>query len=337
MVILVTGGLGYIGSHTCVELLNEGNKVVIVDNLSNSKLSVLNRIESITGIRPVFYQLDLLDKGGLNQVFELETIDAVIHFAALKAVGESVALPLKYYKNNLVGAINLLEVMEEKQVQALIFSSSATVYGMSDQVPYTEDTVMDATNPYGYTKIMIEQFLKDLSITSPKWKITALRYFNPVGAHKSGLIGEDPCGIPNNLMPMIAKVATKELEQVKVFGTDYSTPDGTGVRDYIHVVDLAKGHIKALNHLEKQESMEVINLGTGNGFSVLEMIETFKSVNQVDVPYVLTKRRPGDIAASYASTLKAERVLGWQAKLGLEAMCQDVWRWQQLNPRGYED
>ena len=336
MRILVTGGAGYIGSHTCVELLNRGHEVVVVDNLCNSSEESLNRVEKITGKRPVFYQVDLLDRDALEEVFAKETVDAAIHFAGLKAVGESVAKPLEYYHNNITGTLILCDVMRNHGVKKIIFSSSATVYGDPAFVPITEDCPQGAiTNPYGQTKSMLEQILTDLHTADPEWSVILLRYFNPVGAHKSGLIGEDPAGIPNNLTPYITQVAVGKLKEVGVFGDDYDTPDGTGVRDYIHVVDLAVGHVKALDKLMEDQEVHVYNLGTGHGYSVLDMIKAFSKACGKEIPYVIKPRRPGDIATCYADPALAKKELGWEAERGLEEMCEDGWRWQSNNPNGY--
>ncbi len=336
MRILVTGGAGYIGSHTCVELLNRGHEVVVVDNLCNSSEESLNRVEKITGKRPVFYQVDLLDRDALEEVFAKETVDAAIHFAGLKAVGESVAKPLEYYHNNITGTLILCDVMRNHGVKKIIFSSSATVYGDPAFVPITEDCPKGAiTNPYGQTKSMLEQILTDLHTADPEWSVILLRYFNPVGAHKSGLIGEDPAGIPNNLTPYITQVAVGKLKEVGVFGDDYDTPDGTGVRDYIHVVDLAVGHVKALDKLMEDQEVHVYNLGTGHGYSVLDMIKAFSKACGKEIPYVIKPRRPGDIATCYADPALAKKELGWEAERGLEEMCEDGWRWQSNNPNGY--
>ena len=336
MAILVTGGAGYIGSHTCVELLDQGYEVVVVDNLANSCRESLNRVEKITGKSVTFYEMDLLDREGLQSVFRKESIDAVIHFAGLKAVGESVAKPLEYYHNNLVGTIYLLEAMREANVKQLVFSSSATVYGLPKTVPIREDFPRSATNPYGRTKLMIEDILMDLTKELPDWRIVLLRYFNPIGAHKSGLIGEDPKGIPNNLMPYITQVATGRRTELGVFGNDYDTPDGTGVRDYIHVVDLAKGHVKTLEKIRDAEGgVYIYNLGTGNGYSVLDVVKAFEKASGVTIPYVIKPRRPGDIATCYADPTKAKEELGWTAEKNLFDMCEDSWRWQKNNPNGY--
>lgn len=336
MRILVTGGAGYIGSHTCVELLNLGYEVVVVDNLCNSSEESLNRVEKITGKKPVFYKADLLDREALEDVFSKETVDAVIHFAGLKAVGESVAKPLEYYHNNITGTLVLCDVMRNYGVKNIIFSSSATVYGDPAFVPITEECPKgQITNPYGQTKGMLEQILTDLHTADPEWSVILLRYFNPVGAHKSGLIGEDPAGIPNNLTPYITQVAVGKLKEVGVFGNDYDTPDGTGVRDYIHVVDLAMGHVKALAKLQEEKKVRIYNLGTGHGYSVLQMIQAFSKACGKEIPYSIKPRRPGDIATCYADPALAKKELGWEAERGLEEMCEDGWRWQSNNPNGY--
>lgn len=336
MRILVTGGAGYIGSHTCVELLNLGYEVVVVDNLCNSSEESLNRVEKITGKKPVFYKADLLDREALEDVFSKETVDAVIHFAGLKAVGESVAKPLEYYHNNITGTLVLCDVMRNHGVKNIIFSSSATVYGDPAFVPITEECPKgQITNPYGQTKGMLEQILTDLHTADPEWSVILLRYFNPVGAHKSGLIGEDPAGIPNNLTPYITQVAVGKLKEVGVFGNDYDTPDGTGVRDYIHVVDLAMGHVKALAKLQEEKKVRIYNLGTGHGYSVLQMIQAFSKACGKEIPYSIKPRRPGDIATCYADPALAKKELGWEAERGLEEMCEDGWRWQSNNPNGY--
>ena len=327
MNILVTGGCGYIGSHTCVELLEEGYNVIVVDNLSNSKENVVDKIEKITGKKIKFYQNDLCDKESIREIFKNENIDAVIHFAGFKAVGESVKKPLMYYRNNLDSTITLLEVMSEFNCKKIVFSSSATVYGKPEKLPITEDFPLHTTNPYGTTKLMIEMILNDLYVSDNSWSIAILRYFNPIGAHKSGLIGEDPNGIPNNLMPYIVKVANKELKELSVFGDDYDTVDGTGVRDYIHVVDLAKGHIKAIEKITKDSGIDAYNLGTGKGYSVLQIINTFKKVNNVDVPYKIVERRDGDIDACYASVEKAKKILNWEAKKEIDEMCKDSYNY----------
>lgn len=336
MKILVTGGAGYIGSHTCVELLNEGYEIVIVDNFSNSKPEALDRIRTITGKEFSFFQADLLDSETINTIFKENDIDAVIHFAGLKAVGESVSKPLWYYSNNITGTIRLCEVMKAHQVKKLVFSSSATVYGVPERVPINEDFLTGATNPYGRTKQMIEEVLQDLFVSDSEWSVALLRYFNPIGAHKSGLIGEDPNGIPNNLLPYISQVAVGKLSELKVFGNDYDTSDGTGVRDYIHVVDLAKGHLRALEKIMGAKGVETYNLGTGKGFSVLEMISAFEEASGRKIPYKIVERRPGDIAVCYANAKKAEKELGWAAQRDIHEMCEDTWRWQLQNPNGYE-
>ncbi len=338
MSILVTGGTGYIGSHTTVELLKRGEEVIIVDNLYNSKLCVLDRIEKITGKRPTFVKCDLLDKEALDKVFaDHPTIESVIHFAGLKAVGESCALPIKYYHNNLTGTFNLLNCMLEHKVNRIVFSSSATVYGLPKTVPIKEDFPLSTTNPYGETKLMIERILKDSTVAYPDLSVCVLRYFNPIGAHESGLIGEDPRGIPNNLLPYIAKVAAGKLECLSVFGDDYNTPDGTGVRDYIHVVDLALAHLKAIDYTANMKGIDYINVGTGNGYSVLEMVKAFGDVWGAPVNYKIAPRRPGDIAECYADPAKAYEVLGWRAERDLKKMCEDSARWQKMNPDGYPD
>ncbi len=328
MKILVTGGAGYIGSHTCVELLNEGFEVVVIDNFSNSKSSSLDAIKKITGKDFKFYEIDYLDKDALNKVFEENKIDAVINFAGFKAVGESVQKPIEYYTNNISGALNLLDVMRKHNVKKFVFSSSATVYGNPEKIPLTEDCkIGGTTNPYGTSKLFIEQILKDIYASDNSWDIIILRYFNPVGAHESGLIGEDPKGIPNNLMPYIAKVATKELKELSVFGNDYNTPDGTGVRDYIHVVDLAKGHVLALNKLEKEgKGLFIYNLGTGTGYSVLDLVHAYEKANNVKVPYKIAPRRDGDIATCYSDPTKAKNELGFVATKTIEDMCHDLYK-----------
>lgn len=334
MKILVTGGAGYIGSHTCVELLENGYDIVVMDNFSNSKPEALQRIKEITGKDFAFYEADLLDEAALDTIFREHEIEAVVHFAGLKAVGESVAQPLRYYHNNITGTVTLLQVMEKYNVKKMVFSSSATVYGDPVSVPIREDFPLHTTNPYGSTKLMIEDILRDIYIADNEWSIALLRYFNPIGAHKSGLIGEDPQGIPNNLMPYIAQVAAGKLERLSVFGNDYNTPDGTGVRDYIHVVDLAQGHIKAVEKVLSSTGVDAYNLGTGTGYSVLDMVDAFEKVNGVKVPCVITARRPGDIATCYADPTKAKEVLGWVAKYGIEDMCRDTWNFMQKNPNG---
>ena len=332
MSILVTGGAGYIGSHTVVELLNEGENVVIVDNFVNSKPSALEAIKNITNKDFKFYELDLRDKEGLNKVFEEnKDITAVVHFAGLKAVGESVVKPIEYYDNNIYGTLVLLEVMKANNVKKIIFSSSATVYGDPKEVPIKEDFPLSSTNPYGQTKLMIEQILNDVYVSDNKWSVILLRYFNPIGAHESGLIGENPNGIPNNLMPYINQVALGKLDHLNVFGNDYPTPDGTGVRDYIHVVDLAKGHLKALERAEKMTGVEAYNLGTGKGYSVLDIVKNFEKATGQKIKYEITPRRPGDIAECYADPSKAEKYLGWKAEKDLEQMCKDAWNFTKKN------
>ncbi|MBU9670143.1 UDP-glucose 4-epimerase GalE [Burkholderia multivorans] len=333
--ILVTGGAGYIGSHTAVELLDNGYDVVIVDNLVNSKAEAVRRIERITGKQPAFHQVDVCDEAALVKVFDAHPITGTIHFAALKAVGESVAKPLEYYQNNLGGLLTVLKVMRARNVKQFVFSSSATVYGVPERSPIDESFPLSATNPYGQSKLIAEQILRDLEVSDPSWRIATLRYFNPVGAHASGLIGEDPAGIPNNLMPYVAQVAVGKLEKLRVFGSDYPTPDGTGVRDYIHVVDLAKGHIAALDALVKRDASFVVNLGTGQGYSVLEVVRAFEKASGRPVPYEIVARRPGDVAECYANPQAAADIIGWRATLGLDDMCADHWRWQEANPRGF--
>ena len=338
MKILVTGGAGYIGSHTCLELLNQGHEVVVVDNLCNSCEEALNRVKELTGKDLAFYEADILDKEALNRVFDQEKIDAVIHFAGLKAVGESVAKPLEYYHNNITGTLVLCDVMRSHGVKKIIFSSSATVYGDPAFIPITEDCPKGKiTNPYGQTKSMLEQVLTDLHVADPEWNVILLRYFNPVGAHESGRIGEDPTGIPNNLTPYITQVAVGKLKEVNVFGNDYDTPDGTGVRDYIHVMDLAIGHVKALQKFADKPDVYIYNLGTGRGYSVLEMIQAFSKAVGHDIPYVIKPRRAGDIATCYADATKAKKELGWVAERDIDDMCRDAWRWQSNNPNGYRD
>lgn len=337
MNILLTGAAGYIGSHAAVELLNTGHSIVVADDLSNSSAKALDRVREITGKDLVFYEIDVADKTALRRVFAENKIDAVMHFAGFKAVGESVEKPLMYYRNNLDTTLTLLECMEEADCRRIIFSSSATVYGDPDTLPITEDfPVGRCTNPYGQTKYMIENILRDWTVAKPENSVVLLRYFNPVGAHPSGLIGEAPNGIPNNLMPFVTQVALGKREKLSVFGNDWPTPDGSGVRDYIHVVDLAKGHVAALDYAVSHSGTEVFNLGTGNGYSVLQLVESFSRVNGVPVPYVITPRRAGDIAACYTDPSKARALLGWEAKLGLDDMCRDSWNWQQKNPNGYE-
>lgn len=336
MAILVTGGAGYIGSHTCIELLEKGYQVIVVDNLCNSSQESLRRVEQITGKSLTFHQIDLLDTEELAEVFAEADIEAVIHFAALKAVGESVEKPWLYYHNNIGGALSLFKVMMEHDVSSIVFSSSATVYGDPPSVPITEDMPLSPTSPYGYNKQMIEQIMFDIQAANPSWNVSILRYFNPVGAHPSGLIGENPRGIPNNLMPFISQVAVGILPELKVFGDDYDTPDGTGVRDYIHVVDLARGHLSALDHLNGSSGVSVHNLGTGQGYSVLQLVNAFEQASGVEIPYRIVERRPGDIAVCYADPSKAARELKWRAEKGLDEMCVDTWRWQSDNPHGFE-
>ena len=338
MAILVTGGAGYIGSHTVVELLGIGKEVVVVDNLCNSSEKSLERVKEITGKDIKFYKADILDRSALEEIFEKEDIESCIHFAGLKAVGESVAKPWEYYNNNITGTLVLLDVMKKYGCKNIIFSSSATVYGDPAFVPITEECPKGiCTNPYGWTKSMLEQILTDVQKADSEWNVVILRYFNPIGAHISGRIGENPNGIPNNLMPYITQVAVGKLEKLGVFGNDYDTHDGTGVRDYIHVVDLAKGHVKALAKLEKGSGLNIYNLGTGTGYSVLDMVKSFEEANGVPVPYAIKDRRPGDIATCYADAKKAKDELGWEAENGIVEMCRDAWRWQKSNPNGFED
>lgn len=337
MKILLTGGAGYIGSHTAIELIAKGYDVVIADNFSNSKPVVIDRIEEISGKRPDVYTLDVADKAALTKLFSEQEIDSVIHFAGFKAVGESVAKPIEYYRNNLDSTLTLLEVMREFNVKKIVFSSSATVYGVPETVPLHEGLpTKGCTNPYGWTKYMIEQILRDVNVAYPDMSCVLLRYFNPVGAHKSGKIGEDPQGIPNNLMPYISQVAVGKLQKLSVFGNDYDTHDGTGVRDYIHVVDLAKGHVCAIEYAAKHTGAEVINLGTGTGYSVLDMVNAFEKTTGKKVPYAIVDRRPGDVAECYSDPAKAKQLLGWEAQYGLEDMCADSWKWQSENPKGYD-
>lgn len=333
--LLVTGGAGYIGSHTCVELLQAGYGVVVADNLCNSRREVFGRIERIAGRAVTFHECDVRDAAALRGIFREHAIDAVLHFAGLKAVGESVDRPIEYYDNNVGGTLALCRAMAEAGVRKLVFSSSATVYGDPDAVPVREDHPLRPTNPYGHSKAMIEAILQDLFRSDPAWKIALLRYFNPVGAHESGLIGEDPGGVPNNLLPFIAQVAVGRREALNVYGNDYPTPDGTGVRDYIHVVDLARGHLAALEKLATTSEVLSVNLGTGRGYSVLEMVEAFRRASGRDIPYRIVARRPGDVAACYADPALAARLLGWRAERGLERICRDAWRWQSMNPDGY--
>lgn len=335
--VLVSGGAGFIGSHTCIELIEAGWDVAVFDNLDNSKEESLNRVETICGVRPRFYLVDMLDREGLSKVFEAERPDAVIHFAGLKAVGESVEKPWRYYHNNITGTLVLVDVMKDYNCKTIVFSSSATVYGDPAFVPITEDCPLSTpTNPYGRTKAMLEQILTDIQTADPEFNVSLLRYFNPIGAHPSGLIGEDPQGIPNNLMPYITQVASGKLQTLGVFGDDYDTPDGTGVRDYIHVVDLAKGHVACLDHVMGNPGVHIWNLGTGIGYSVLDVIKAFEAANNITVPYEIKPRRPGDVATVYASAEKAKQDLGWVAERGLEEMCRDAWNWQSKNPNGYD-
>lgn len=335
MAILVTGGAGYIGSHTCVELLNAGYDIVVVDNLSNSSAESLLRVTELTGKEFAFYPISLNNRPDMEGIFRNHKIEAVIHLAGLKAVGESVSVPLRYYHNNISGSIVLCEIMQEYGVKKIVFSSSATVYGTSEHVPITEDAPLGATNAYGRTKLMIEEIMRDLHVSDSTWSIALLRYFNPIGAHASGRLGEDPNGIPNNLMPYITQVAVGSLKELQVYGNDYATTDGTGVRDYIHVVDLAQGHLKALEKVMETTGVEAYNLGTGQGYSVLEMVQTFERVTGKRVPYKIASRRAGDIGVCYSDPTKAERELGWIAHKGIDEMCLDSWRWQTSNPRGY--
>lgn len=337
MAILVTGGAGYIGSHTCVELLNAGYEIIVVDNLINSSEKALERVQEITGKKLAFYNVDLLDKAALDNIFEKENIESVIHFAGLKAVGESVSMPLEYYYNNITGTIVLCEIMRKHGVKDMVYSSSATVYGNPVTVPIKEDFPLSVTNPYGRTKLIIENLLEDLYVSDNSWNIVMLRYFNPIGAHKSGKIGEDPKNIPNNLIPYITQVAIGKLPYLGVFGDDYETPDGTGVRDYIHVVDLAKGHLNALEKLKERLGLLIYNLGTGKGYSVLDMVKNFEKASGRPIKYKILPRRPGDIATCYADPSKAKLELGWEATRDIDEMCEDSWRWQKNNPNGYDD
>ena len=337
MSLLVTGGAGYIGSHTVVELLDAGYDVVVLDNLSNSSYKAIERVKEITGKKVRFYEADMLDAQALDMIFAEEDIEGVIHFAGLKAVGESVYEPWLYYHNNVSGTLNLTRMMAERGCKKIIFSSSATVYGDPKEIPITEECPKGfCTNPYGWTKWMIEQILTDLHTADPEWSVVLLRYFNPIGAHASGMIGEDPKGIPNNLLPYVSQVAVGRLEKLGVFGNDYPTPDGTGVRDYIHVVDLARGHVKALQKFDDKPEVSVYNLGTGQGYSVLEVVDAFEKASGQKVPYEIKERRAGDIATCYADSTKAKNELGWVAEKGIEEMCADAWRWQSQNPNGYE-
>ena len=338
MAILVTGGAGFIGSHTVVELQNAGYDVVVLDNLSNSSEKSLERVEKITGKPVKFYKKDILDREGLNEVFEKEDIDSCIHFAGLKAVGESVVKPWEYYENNIAGTLTLVDVMRKHGVKNIIFSSLATVYGDPAIIPITEECPKgQCTNPYGWTKSMLEQILTDIQKADPEWNVVLLRYFNPIGAHKSGLIGENPNGIPNNLMPYITQVAVGKLKELGVFGNDYDTPDGTGVRDYIHVVDLAKGHVKAVKKLEDNSGLSIYNLGTGKGYSVLDIVKNFEAATGIKIPYSIKPRRAGDVATCYSDATKAKKELGWEAEYDIKDMCADSWNFQQKNPNGYED
>ena len=338
MKILVTGGAGFIGSHTVVELQNAGYDAVVLDNLSNSSEKSLERVEKITGKKVPFYKADILDREALNEIFDKENIDAVIHFAGLKAVGESVAMPWEYYENNIAGTLTLIDVMRKHGVKNIIFSSSATVYGDPAIIPITEECPKgQCTNPYGWTKSMLEQILSDVQKADQEWNVILLRYFNPIGAHKSGTIGENPTGIPNNLMPYVTQVAVGKRPVLNVFGNDYDTQDGTGVRDYIHVVDLAIGHVKALKKIEEKAGLKIYNLGTGTGYSVLDIVKNFEEATGVKVPYVIGPRRPGDIATCYADASLAKKELGWEAQYGIKEMCEDAWRWQKNNPNGYDD
>ena len=338
MAILVTGGAGFIGSHTVVELQEAGYDVVVVDNLSNSSEKSLDRVKEITGKEVKFYKADILDKEALENIFKEETIEACIHFAGLKAVGESVAKPWEYYNNNINGTLTLLDVMKRNNCKKIIFSASATVYGDPVEIPITENCPKGScTNPYGWTKSMLEQILMDIQKADEEWNVVILRYFNPIGAHKSGKIGENPNGIPNNLLPYVTQVAVGKLPQLGVFGNDYDTHDGTGVRDYIHVVDLALGHVKALKKIEDKAGLCLYNLGTGVGYSVLDIVKNFEEANDLTIPYVIKERRPGDIATCYADAKKAEEELGWKAQYGIREMCEDAWRWQKNNPNGFED
>ncbi|MET3406373.1 UDP-glucose 4-epimerase [Priestia aryabhattai] len=337
MEILVTGGAGFIGSHTCLELIKANYKIIVVDNLSNSSTESLQRVEELTNGQITFYECDLLDRKSLVEVFEHHEIKAVIHFAGLKAVGESVSIPLHYYHNNITGTLVLCDVMQQFEVKKIVFSSSATVYGIPEQVPINERFPLGSTNPYGRTKLMIEEILRDLVTSDPEWSIALLRYFNPIGAHESGMIGESPNGIPNNLMPYITQVAVGRLGNLNIYGSDYPTSDGTGVRDYIHVVDLALGHLKALEKVLLTTGVDAYNLGTGKGYTVLEMVETFEKVSKKRIPYNIVERRPGDVAMCYADPSKAKKELGWIATRGIEEMCKDSWRWQSNNPNGYKN
>jgi UDP-glucose 4-epimerase len=335
--ILVTGGTGYIGSHTCVELLNAGYEIVVLDNLVNSSEESLKRVEALTGKTVPFYKVDIRDREGLEDIFAKEDIESCIHFAGLKAVGESVVKPWEYYDNNITGTLTLLDVMRKHNAKNIIFSSSSTVYGDPDSVPVTEESPKKAcTNPYGWTKSMLEQIMSDMQKADPEWNVVLLRYFNPIGAHESGTMGENPSGIPNNLMPYITQVAVGKRPELSVFGNDYDTPDGTGVRDYIHVVDLAIGHVKALKKIEEKAGLKIYNLGTGTGYSVLDIVKNFEEATGIKIPYSIKERRAGDIAKNYADATKAKEELGWTAERGIKEMCADSWRWQSQNPNGYE-
>lgn len=336
MLVLVTGGAGYIGSHAAVELLKNGYDIVVMDNLSNSEMEAIKRVKDLTGKDFPFYEADLLDAETMDLIFTQHNIDAVMHFAGLKAVGESVTLPLNYYRNNVIGTLILCEIMKKHNVKKMVFSSSATVYGNPEKVPIDESFPLSATNSYGRTKLIIEEILGDLFISDSTWRIAILRYFNPIGAHKSGRIGESPKGTPNNLMPYITQVAIGKQEQLRIFGDDYKTPDGTGIRDYIHVVDLVKGHVKALQYVENHEGVEIFNLGTGTGYSVLDLVKSFSEATSKNIPYKIVERRPGDIGVCYANAEKAKRLLKWQAEKDLQEMCEDSWRWQSLNPDGFK-
>lgn len=337
MKILLTGGAGFIGSHTCVEIVEAGHDVVIADDLSNSKPAVLDRLKELTGKEIPFYHIDVADRQKVDEMFAKENFDAVIHFAGFKAVGESVAKPVMYYRNNIDTTLTLLETMAKYNVNNFVFSSSATVYGVPERVPLVEGMKTGCTNPYGWTKLMIEQILTDATVANKELSVVLLRYFNPIGAHESGRIGEDPTGIPNNLLPYITQVAIGKLPQLGVFGDDYPTHDGTGVRDYIHVVDLAKGHVKAIEYAAEHKGTEIFNLGTGTGYSVLDIVKAFEKANNIEIPYVIKPRRDGDIAECYANPVKAKEKLGWQAEKSLEEMCRDSWRWQFNNPKGYDE
>ncbi len=337
MKILLTGGAGFIGSHTCVEIVEAGHDVVIADDLSNSKPAVLDRLKELTGKEIPFYHIDVADRQKVDEMFAKENFDAVIHFAGFKAVGESVAKPVMYYRNNIDTTLTLLETMAKYNVNNFVFSSSATVYGVPERVPLVEGMKTGCTNPYGWTKLMIEQILTDATVANKELSVVLLRYFNPIGAHESGRIGEDPTGIPNNLLPYITQVAIGKLPQLGVFGNDYPTHDGTGVRDYIHVVDLAKGHVKAIEYAAEHKGTEIFNLGTGTGYSVLDIVKAFEKANNIEIPYVIKPRRDGDIAECYANPVKAKEKLGWQAEKSLEEMCRDSWRWQFNNPKGYDE